>query len=551
MAIQLPPREKPSSTGFLDNFFTNIRRRIRTTNVANTVGGAGFSATGGYLHEKEKSAKLAGVERFRTYGQILADTSIVASGVRYFLNLAAKTEWKAIPADESDEAKEMATFIETMIRNMETPWHQVIRQGAMHRMYGFTVMEWTAARDEEGRYVVSHIENRPQWTIEQWDLDFSGRVHGVVQHAPQSNETIYLPRNKIIYLCDRSFTDDPRGMGILRHVVRAVRQLRDYERLEHSGFETDMRGIPIAKGPLGEIQTAVDAKLIDDTQAEALRKPLLDFIQNHIRGSDTGLVLDSSVYAGGGEDETPIKAEKYSVELLSGGSYGHKEIAESIERINREIARVLGVEQLLLGADSAGSLALSRDKSQAFFMVVNAALSELKAAFQKDLIDPIWILNDFDERLKPNLSFESVEFKDPEQISKVVKDLATSGVPIMPEDDLVDEMLAVVGLSPLNQRLREAMMEVRIANARIGLDENGLPLPGGGPFASSMGGGGGGPGSGGSPGSGGGDDPAALSGNLPGVDPGGAADDALRAMQGRAAAASGQARPAKPRAPGG
>ncbi|MGI9491964.1 MAG: phage portal protein family protein, partial [Geminicoccaceae bacterium] len=263
-----------------------------------------------------------------------------------------------------------------------------------------------------------------------------------------------------------------------------------------------------------------------------IRKPMVDFVTNHIRGSDTGLLLDSSVYTGGGEDETPIKAEKFGVELLSGGSYGHKEISEAIERINREIARVLGVEQLLLGADSAGSLALSRDKSQAFFMVVNAALTELKTSFRSDLIDPLWILNGFDEELKPELDFESVEFKDPEQISKVIKDLATSGVPIEPEDDLVDELLAVVGLSGLNHKLREEKMQARLSNAKLGLDENGLPLPGGSPFNQAPQGGSG--------------SPAELSGNLPGVDPGGSADDALRAQQGRQAAARSQARPSNP-----
>lgn len=541
MALQLPPRRDSSSPRLLDQTGSPIPQRIRDTNVSRTRGGAGFSVHSGYLSEKEKDRKLTGRERFRTYDQILADTTIVASGVRYFLNLAAKTPWKVRPANDSEEAKTKADIVEKMVKEMKTAWHRVIRQGAMHRMYGFATMEWTAEKvdDSRGTIRISHIENRSQWTIEQWDTDKSGRVHGVIQCPPQDPGTrIYLPRNKLVYLSDNSFSDDPRGVGILRHVVRPVRQLRDYERLEHQGYETDMRGIPIAKAPLTEIQNAVNSNLISEDDAEAIRKPMSDFVTNHIRGSDTGLLIDSSVYAGRGEDETPIKAEKFSVDLLSGGSYGHKEIAEAIERINREIARVLGVEQLLLGADSAGSLALSRDKSQAFFMVVNAALTELKTAFRSDILVPMWILNGFDPELMPELDFESVEFKDPEQISKVVKDLATSGVPMEPEDELVDEMLAVVGLSGLNHKLREEKKAIRVSNAKLGLDENGLPLPGGGPFNQGAG-----------ATNGGGNDPAALSGNLPGVDPGGSADDALRATQGRQAAARSQARPVKPKSP--
>lgn len=549
MAILLEPREKPVSSPnsrLLNVDGTPIPRRIRSTNLQTTRGGAGFTVYGGYLQDRERTAKLAGRERFRTYGRILADTPMVAAGVRYFLNLAAKTEWKATPANDSDEAADMAEFVQTMFDEMKTPYHKVLRHAAMHRFHGFTTMEWTAERREkDGRVVVSHIENRPQWTVEQWHTDFSGRVHGIIQWAPQTSERIYIPRGKLLYLADNSFTDDPRGMGIIRHIVRSVDMLRDYEHLEQIGYETDMRGIPIAKGPLAEIAASTD---LTQEDKDALTQPLTDFITNHIRGTDSGLVLDSSVYQGGGEDETPINAPKFSVELLSGGSYGHKEIAMAIERINREIARVLGVEQLLLGADSAGSLALSRDKSQAFFMVVNSALAEAESAIRQDILPPIWTLNGFDPELMPSWKPESVEFKDPEQISGVLKDLATSGVPILPEDPAVNEVLEVVGLSALNLKAREDQMALRQANARLGLDESGLPLPGGNPFQQNEGGGGNGGGGGG-----GGtkiNDPTELSGNLPGVDPSGPGDDQLRAQQGRQAAARGQARPIKPKSPG-
>ncbi len=161
-------------------------------------------------------------------------------------------------------------------------------------------------------------------------------------------------------------------------------------------------------------------------------------------------------------------------------------------------------------------------------MVVNSALAEIESALTQDIIRPIWILNGFDDALMPTFKFESVEFKDPEQISGLVKDLATSGVAIDPEDPLVNEALQVVGLSAINLKIREEKKKERIANARLGLDENGLPLPGGNPFQQQATGGGGQ--------TSGGDDPSQLSGNLPGVDPGGSADDELRARQGREAA---------------
>ena len=547
MAIQLPPRNDRTSPRLLDAGGRVIPQRVRTSNVGITRGGASFTVHGGYISDKERSAKLTGTERYVNFDSILADTAIVAAGVRYFLNLASKTPWTFRPPSDKEGAKEKAEFIAKMVDELKTPWHNFIKQACMHRLYGFSTMEWTAERvkDDVGSYRMAYIENRAAWTIIKWDTDFSGRVRGYVQRPPQRPGTeIYIPRHKTVYMADKAFTDDPRGVGLLRHIVRPVEMLRAYEDLEHAGFKTDMRGIPVARAPLGEIDQLVANGDLELADAELIKKPLQDFISNHLRQQDTGILLDSSVYAGRGEDETPIKAEKYSLELLSGGSYGHKEIAMAIERLNREIARVLGVEQILLGADVAGSQALSRDKSQAFFMVVNSALQEIKTAVKRDIVDPVWTLNNWDDELKPEVVFDSVEFKDPEQISKVVKDLATSGVPVDAEDPLVTEMLEVVGLSPLDKKLREEKMKLRLQNAKLGLDEFGLPLPGGNPFeVQQPGGGGGTPKSSDKK-------PGQLSGNIKGVDPGGSADDQLRARQGRQAARRSQNRPVKPKAPG-
>ncbi len=552
MAITLPQRNDTSSPRLLDAGARPIPQRVRAPNLGVTRGGASFTVHGGYVADKERNAKLTGTQRYVEFDSILADTAIVAAGVRYFLNLSAKTPWNFRPANDTPEAKDKADFLKKMIEEMKTPWPQVIKQACMHRLYGFSTMEWTAERlkDDVGSYRVSHIENRAAWTIIKWDTDFAGRVRGCVQRPPQDQgREIYLPRAKLLYMADKAFTDDPRGVGLLRHVIRAVQMLKSYETLEHAGFNTDMRGIPVARAPLGEIEALVANGDIEAADAELIKKPLYDFVTNHLRQKDTGILLDSSVYAGRGEDETPIKAEKYGIELLSGGSYGHKEIAMAIERLNREIARVLGVEQILLGADVAGSQALSRDKSQAFFMVVNSALEEIRGAVVRDIINPVWELNGFDDELKPEVTFDSVEFKDPEQISKVVKDLATSGVPIDPEDDLVTEMLGVVGMPPLNQALREEKLKLRIENAKLGIDEFGFPLPGGNPFEVKEQGSGG-SGSGGGKKSGDGKDPSKLSGNLKGVDPGGSADDSLRARQGREASRRSQARAPKPKKPG-
>ena len=58
-------------------------------------------------------------------------------------------------------------------------------------------------------------------------------------------------------------------------------------------------------------------------------------------------------------------------------------MAKSIERLNYEIARVLGVEGLLVGGSGTGSQALSRDKSSNLFLLVDSTLKELTEIYEK------------------------------------------------------------------------------------------------------------------------------------------------------------------------
>ena len=74
-------------------------------------GVSGTPVYGGYVISPEKNPKLVGQQKYATFADILANTSIVAAGVRYFLNIVARPSWSCEPADQSDEAKKAAEFV--------------------------------------------------------------------------------------------------------------------------------------------------------------------------------------------------------------------------------------------------------------------------------------------------------------------------------------------------------------------------------------------------------------------------------------------------------
>lgn len=427
------------------------------------MGAPGTAVFGGFISENERDSSLAGRAKYTTYSGFLANTSVVSAGVRLFLNLIGKAQWAVEPADDSAEAVEYAEKWDKMINDMDTPWHRVVRRSAMFKFYGFSVQEWVAGRDKEGGIIYRDICPRAQVTIDRWDIDRKGKVKGVIQKNPQDGQDHYMPRRKLLYLVDDSLNDSPEGLGLFRHISNACKRLTRYEQLESFGYEADLRGIPVARMPLAAVEQMVTEGKITQAQANALRAPMEQFIKQHAKNPSLGMLLDSSVYRAEGEIKTPSGMRLWDIELLSGDGGPHKEVAEAIERLNREIARVLGVDHLLLGSNDRGSFALSQDKSQTFGMVVDSTLRELRESFEKDLIRPWMELNGWDTDLAPTLRTEAIAYRDIRAVTQALVDLQKAGVSLTAKDPAVNEIRRQIGLAQMPDELVEELHEQSMA----------------------------------------------------------------------------------------
>lgn len=428
------------------------------------VGAPGTAIFGGYIYEAEKDSAVQGRNKYITYSDILANTNIVGAGVRFFLNVVSKAAWKVQPADESQEAIRLAELVDDIIRGMATPWHRVVRRAAMYRFYGFGIQEWTAIRRDDGVVGFLDVEPRAQSTVEQWDRDAAtGNILGVIQRNVQNGEFVYIPREKLVYLCDDSLNDSPEGLGLFRHMVNACRRLDKYELLESWGFETDLRGIPVARAPLARLQQLVTEKKLSPEQAAALRAPLETFIDKHSKNPALGMLLDSSVWRAEGESKNPSTTYMWGAELMQGDGGPHAEIASAIERLNREIARVLGVEHMLLGSDSKGSHSLSVDKTQSFGIIVDSVLVEMAEQFRKDLLGPLWKLNGWDPKLMPRFKTDTMQHRDITLLATTLESISKAGAPLVPNDPAINELRSLMGLSDAPEVDLEMMAEMAAA----------------------------------------------------------------------------------------
>lgn len=421
-------------------------------------GSSGTAVWGGYVENKEKNQALAGSRRYTTASDIMANVSIVAAGLRYFLNMCAKPAWKVDPVDDTPAAKEAAEFADSVINGCHTSWSRIVRRSGMYRFHGFGINEWTAKRRDDGRIGIDDIESRPQHTIERWEVDERGTVIGVWQRAPQTGAELFLPRGKIIYLVDDMMTDSPEGLGWFRNLVDPAERLKQYLFLEGTGFERDLRGIPIARAPLAEINAAVARGELTGAQAQTLIADLTDFVKMQVRKSDTGFVLDSAPYRSVTDTGVQVASTpQWGIELVTGSATSAQEIGAAITRLTWDMARIMGVENMLTGSEGAGSLALSKDKSQNLYLTINATLKDMAEGFDRDVLGPVWALNGLPPELRPTLKTEDVAFRDVEQISATLRNLATAGAVLSPDDEAINDVRDLLGISRAPEMTLEMM----------------------------------------------------------------------------------------------
>lgn len=420
------------------NANSEVIAKLSRVSATKVIGSPGTSIWNGYVQENENNAALTGSQKYTTYTNILLNTSIVAAGVRYFLNLIANSDWTVEPADDSAQAKQYAEIVEEIKDQLFTPWRRVVRKTAMYKFYGFSVQEWTAKRLDNGVIALHRIDARPQSTITRWLRDDIGDVVGVIQEDPQTFNEIELPIDKTIYIVDDALNDSPEGLGLFRHLAEPCRRLKRFEQLEGYGFETDLRGIPVGRAPFAELDGLVRSGELTEADKATILQPMTNFITNHIKNPSLGMLLDSITYQSEDESGSPSNVRQWDLELLKAGATSQPEMAAAIRRINEELARILNMEGLLLGSGPNGTRSLGDNKSDNLAIVTESTQKEIGENYDKSFIGSIGFLNGWNPELWPTFKPEPIRFRDITEITQALHDMAGAGAILSPEDPIIN-----------------------------------------------------------------------------------------------------------------
>lgn len=463
-----------------DSILTRASNAIFKRSPTETIGTSRETADTGYAGElagsfdaPDRELNLTGTRKWDEYDRIVRDIAVVGAGTRLFLNLISNAVWTVNPPEglneqEEARAQEYADFAYNQLFSMTTSWSAIVRKTAAYKLNGFCVQEWTARRTDDGMIGLKDIEHRPQRTITRWKRDEGGTVEAVIQRVP-SRPDVELPRGKIIYAVDDTLTDSPEGIGLFRHMAKTAYRLDTFLNLEEIGFTTDLRGVPIARVPMGEIRKKVaatpegsEARAKMEAWKTAVLQPMRNFLTKHIRSESTGLMTSSETYNSVSPDKTttPSSVPKWGLEILNGNSQSFPDMANAINRMNQELARILGVEHLLLGADGAGSLALAKSKIGTFYLTVTSTLLDLLEIYDRDLIAPLAELNGWEPELIPEMGVNEISDRDIEQVAEILAKLAQAGAPVLPDDPAIGEIYDLLGLTRPPERVDDAELSL-------------------------------------------------------------------------------------------
>ncbi len=438
----------------LINLLFGSSAQLKAASDFNPQGTGGTQTIGKFLLSSEKNAAMASPHaRAKKYDEIALNVAIVATGLRYFSSLISSIDWTATPKKVGDkiapEAKKYADLTTQLMHAMDTPWYKVVRYAGQFKWVGFSIQEMVAARMDHiapGLIGIGSVEPRPQISIEGWELEpKSNKVISWDQRDPNGSEIFPLDRDRCIYLTDDTLTTSPDGVGLLRHVIFLCDQLRKLEQLEGWAFETDLRGVPIGSAPTAILNDMVSKNRITSAKRDEMLSGLTDFITNHMRNPELGLLLDSSVYSTQDAARTPSTAKMWGLELVKGNGTGLAELAAAIARKQHEIARALGIEQFMLGS-GPGSHALSEDKTRNLLELVNATVMEIASGLEKDFVRKIFELNNWPIQHMPTLTPDAVAIRSVTVIVECLSKMSLAGAVLDRNDPVINQVRTLLNL---------------------------------------------------------------------------------------------------------
>lgn len=429
-------------------------RRLSKTKATQTLGVSGQNVRNGQIRSDEFIPELRGKAAIRKYREMRDNDSTIGAVMYAAEQVLRDVKLKVEPANDTEEAKNEALFVESVFDDMEHSLDDHIAEALSSLSYGFAWFEVVYKRrvgptqrsykkyskHTDGRMGVRKIVCRAPWTVSRFDVNTkTGEVLGLYQDTGYALSKHYIPANKSLYYRTTSINGDPSGRSILRNAYTSYQYLNNLQSIEAIAVERELAGIPVARIPSEYLSG-------DATSAQTGFVANLEQILRDVKFNEQGYIITpSDTYPD--KDGSPTNVRLVDVELMSSSGTRNLDIDPIVRRYQHDIARSVLSEFLMLGGGNNGSYALSKSKTDLFLRALESYIQAIVDVLNKQLVERLWQLNGLNYDLMPCIKAGDVAPHDLREIAAFLRNLNGADINVSDHPEVIQDLMDIAELN--------------------------------------------------------------------------------------------------------
>lgn len=372
---------------------------------------------------------------FRTVQEMRND-ALISSIFAVYRMFLCRVPWTVeAPVGATDEQKERAKFVQSLMDDMEHPWSEFVSDVVEYLPYGFSIQEKVfrrrlkknGSRYNDGKVGLRKLSPRGQDTIYRWVFSEDGREllgveqsianleHGAMfMNLANERGLIPIPREKFLLFTADKTKGNPQGTSVLKGVYKTFKEMEALKNQELLGIAKEAAGLPMIQIP---------PKYMSDDASPA-EKAVYDMcktiVDNLAAGTQRGIVFPKQA-----DPET--KTDMFSVGLLEKKGIPGANIDTVIRRYQNDILCALSVD-ILRSGDNQGSFSLNDGDTNILAIALSHRLNEIASVLNHDLIPNIFRLNGWEDEQLPKFTPADISKVSLEEFSKAIQRVASTGV---------------------------------------------------------------------------------------------------------------------------
>ena len=429
-------------------------RKLSKTKATQTLGVSGQNVRNGQIRSDEFIPELRGKAAIRKYREMRDNDSTIGAVMYAAEQVLRDVKLKVEPANDSEEAKNEALFVEGVFDDMEHSLDDHVAEALSSLSYGFAWFEVVYKRRQgpttrnpkkrskynDGRIGVRKIASRAPWTVSRFEVDEkTGDILGVYQDSGFGLNTGFIPTHKSLLYRTTTLNGEPAGRSVLRNAYTSYERLNQIQQYEAIGIERELAGIPVIEVPAEYLGP-------DASDAQVAFVNTLKQIGRDLKFNEQGYIITpSDTYPD--KDGSPTNVRLVDVELMSSSGTRNLDIDPIVRRYQHDIARSVLSEFLMLGGGNNGSYALSKSKTDLFLRALESYIQAIVDVLNKQLVERLWQLNGLNYDLMPCIKAGDVAPHDLREIAAFLRNLNGADINVSDHPEVIQDLMDIAELN--------------------------------------------------------------------------------------------------------